>query len=456
MFKRITAFVLILTIVLTGLSAIGGNSLSMTAEAAFKYDQEPYSPSVFMINTDTGVTVYEKNPDELRYPASTTKVMTALIAIELCPDLSTMVTIDDRVMEDLLWTDSSRSGLVARERISMLDLLYCLMLPSGNDAALAIAYYLGDGSVEHFVELMNERAERLGCTNTHFANPHGLHNDNHYTTARDLAKICTAAMEIPVFAEIVAQRIHYIEATNKNERRYVLNTNHLLNVNYSTSYYYVYCKGIKTGRTDKAGNCFCGYATRNGYNYICICLGAAVYDETGKKLKYNLSFIDAKELFEWAFSTLTLVEVLPSSEVIAEVPLNLAWNRDSLTLVPESSYKTLLPTAVKSSSIYRQVNIPESVDAPIKKGDVIGTVTLIYAYEEIGTVNLVASESIERSEMLYFLSIINKGIQSTAFKVIFIVIIALIIVYVAWALLFNRNAANRNRRRQQVTRRRRM
>lgn len=432
--KRIISLLLLLVTVVS----LGSQ---FTAGAVFNVDYEPYCPSVLLVNTDTGVTIFEKGADDKRYPASTTKVMTALLALELCPDVGTMITVPDEVMEDLEGTDSSRSGLKSRERISLLDLLYCLLLPSGNDAALTIAYEFGDGDPDNFVRLMNERAQELGCKNTHFANPHGLHDDDHYTTARDLAKICTKAMELPVFSTIVSTRLHYIEETNKNAKRYVLNTNYLLDVNYSTTYYYTYCKGIKTGRTNKAGNCFCAYATRNGYNFICICLNAPLYDQYGKKLKYNYSFIDAKELFDWAFTTLTLKEVLAADEVIAEVPVDLAWNRDALSLLPEESFKTLLPNAVTSTSVYRQVNIPESIEAPITKGDVIGTVTLVYAYEEIGTINLVASESVERSELLYILSIINDIFQSTAFKIILALLLIGIVAYVVWAMMFRRGSS---------------
>ncbi|MDR1002054.1 MAG: D-alanyl-D-alanine carboxypeptidase [Oscillospiraceae bacterium] len=443
MFKRIILTCLSFVI----LAGVCLSTPQMEAEAAFNIDYTPQSESVFFINMDTGIVVYEKNADERRYPASTTKVMTALLAIELCPDLSTMVTVSDKVMSDLMNTDSSRSGIMARERLSMLDLLHCLMLPSGNDAALAIAYYLGDGDVNKFVDIMNERAQEMGCVNTHFENPHGLHDPDHYTTARDLAKISQEAMELPAFAEIVQKRTYYVEATNKQGRRLLINTNHLLNINFSTSYYYTYCKGIKTGRTSKAGNCFTAYATRQGYNYICVCLKAPIYDAKGNTLAFNGSFIDAKELFDWAFFNLSLMEVLPADAAVAEVDLDLTWNKDKLALVPEQSFKTLLPSKVKSTSVYREISIPKSVAAPIEKGQVIGTVTLKYADENLGTVNLIASESVERNEFLYILSILNDVVSSTAFIVVVFILILMAVIYVLWSVYFNKNKKKQRVRR---------
>lgn len=423
------------------------------AKAAFAVDLDENQVyldkvgAVFMLNTDTGVTVYEKNSTEMMYPASTTKVMTALLAIELCPDMNTMVTVDDRIAEWLLGADASSSGLQGNERLSMYDLLCGLLLPSGNDAAFAIASFLGDGDVEKFVAYMNEKALLLGCVNTHFKNPHGLHEEGHYTCARDLTIIAQKAMEYPVFAEIVQKYSYTTAPSNKapNGHTYY-NTNYLMNVNYSSTYYYSYCKGIKTGYTNKAGMCFVGYATRNGYNYICVCLGAPKTELYGGDEKYNASFITCKELFDWAFNNLSLKEVVSANSVMAEVTLEQAWNKDALTLVPETSFTTLLPTSVTGTAVMKKFDLPESVTAPVRKGDVVGTVTLAFAGDELGTVNLVASESVERSEILYLLSIVNKIVSSTAFVIIAILAVIAIGFYIVWSLVLGNNTGRKVRR----------
>lgn len=456
--KRIICTILALVLVLGAMMI----KPPAKAQAAFSIDLEENNAyidqcgSIFMLNTDTGVTIFEKNARDKMYPASTTKMMTALLAIELCPDMNTMVTVDEEIEKILMGTDSTKAGLKPNERISMLDLLYCLMLPSGNDAALAIASYIGGGDIELFVALMNERAQQLGCVNTNFVNPHGLHDDNHYSCAYDLSLIAAKAMEFPVFATVVQSTHHQLPASNKNEARYVYNTNHLMNVNYSSTYYYSYCKGIKTGRTSKAGNCFVGYATKNGYNYICVCMGAPMLNEE-KGVRFNAAFITARELFDWCFNNLSLKEVVAANSVVQTVDLDLAWNQDQLTLIPEESFTTLLPATITGTAVMKSYEAkPEyiaedgsiRVTAPIKKGDVVATMTLTFAGEEIGKVNLVASESIERSEVLYLLSIANNIVSSTVFKVFLIIAIVGVVGYIIWALALGKSTGGgRNRRR---------
>lgn len=455
--KRIICTMLALLFVFTAMII----QPSAKAEAAFSIDLEENNTyldqcgSIFMVNTDTGVTIYEKNAYDKMYPASTTKMMTALLAIELCPDVNTMITFDDRIENELMGTDSTKAGFKPNERVSMLDLLYGLMLPSGNDAALGIAYYIGDGDKELFVALMNERAQQLGCVNTNFVNPHGLHDDNHYSCAYDLALIAAKAMEHPVFATIVSSTAHWIEPTNKNEGRYVYNTNYLMNVNYSSTYYYSYCKGIKTGRTSKAGNCFVGYATKNGYNYICVCMGAPILSESSG-VKFNAAFISARELFDWCFNNLSLKEVVTANTIMQTVDLELAWNKDELTLIPEESFTTLLPSTITGTAVMKTYEpLPEytaedgsiRVTAPVKKGDVIAVMTLTFAGEEIGKVNLIASESVERSDVLYLLSIADNIVSSTVFRVILVIAILAIIGYIVWALMLGKSTGGRGRRK---------
>lgn len=454
--KRIICTLLALVTVFTAMLV----QPSAEVQAAFSIDLEENNTyldqcgSIFMVNTDTGVSIYEKNAYDKMYPASTTKIMTALLAIELCPDVNTMITFDDRIENELMGTDSTKAGFKPNERVSMLDLLYGLMLPSGNDAALGIAYYIGDGDKELFVALMNERAQQLGCVNTHFANPHGLHNEEHYTCAYDLALIATKAMEYPVFATIVSSTAHWIEATNKNDGRYVYNTNYLMNVNYSSTYYYSYCKGIKTGRTSKAGNCFVGYATKNGYNYICVCMGAPILSET-TGVKFNAAFISARELFDWCFNNLSLKEVVTANTIVQTADLDLAWNKDELTLIPEESFTTLLPSTIAGTAVMKTFEpLPEytaedgsiRVTAPVQKGDVIAVMTLTFAGEEIGKVNLIASESVERSDVLYLLSIADNIVSSTVFRVALVLTVLAIIGYIIWALMLGKSGG-RNRRK---------
>jgi len=401
--------------------------------AVFPIEAELTAKNIYMVNVDTGMEIFSVDADEKVYPASTTKVMTALVALTYCGDLeNTLVTVDERALSDLYGTGSSLSGIKSGEVIPMLDLLYCLLLPSGNDAALAIAYFVG-GDIANFVEMMNTKAEALGCTNTHFANPHGLHDENHYTSAHDLYLMTMAAMEFPIFKEIVSSDSYTIYPTNLSKQRKVTNTNYMLN-RYTDSYYSP-TTGVKTGRTTQAGNCLISSATKNGYTYILVTMGAPT-----EGVRVNPCFKEAQTLFRWAFNNLTLKQVVTSGEVMGEVDVELAWNIDHVSIAPAADFKTLMPKDVDVSAVLPQIEKAESVTAPVKKGDVLGKVTLLYANNEIGQVDLVATEDIERSEFLFALKTVSKIVTSPLFIVCAMAFIALVVAYIVFMLKYNKKS----------------
>ena len=219
--RKIAAF---LTSCLVIMSVLIISPLSASA-AEFEIDFEPISKSLYLENLDTDTVVYTKAADEKRYPASTTKIMTYIITAEHVSDIQhTNVTIKSSTLHMLDGTGSSMAGLKAKETLSVYQLLHCLMIPSGNDAALVLADFIGEGDINKFVDMMNEKAKELGCENTHFANPHGLHDEKHYTTARDMAKIAKYAMKLPYFMEICNT------ATSDciGEDRYLVTTNSMI------------------------------------------------------------------------------------------------------------------------------------------------------------------------------------------------------------------------------------
>ena len=268
----------------TNVTAAAANAPATNAEAAL------------LISPDSGMVLYEKNADERRYPASTTKIMTALLVLENVADLNETVTAQASDFETLE-ADSSSAGIKEGETVTVEDLLYGLMLPSGNEAAYMLARHVA-GSYEAFVDMMNQRAEELGCTGTHFVNPCGLHDDNHYTTARDLYKIAYAAMQDETFADIADTVQWNMSKTNMQEERKVLTTNQLIFSSYQP-WAYAYCKGIKTGNTSQAGNCFVGYAEYGDAKLYSVVMGC-----DSSSLEYSnipASFTDTKALFEWGF-----------------------------------------------------------------------------------------------------------------------------------------------------------
>lgn len=254
--------------------------------------------SAIVIEASSGNVVFEKNADQIMYPASTTKILTALLGIQFC-DLEETVTVSYEAIDDVSHEDDvTMLPLEEGEIIKMRELLYGTMLKSANEGANVIAESVA-GSLEDFVTLMNDTAAMLGCSeNTHFANAHGLHDDNHYTTARDMAIIAREAMKNETFREIVSTSTYEMAATNRYPRRAVSNSNTLLNEKNNDKeqsanrFYYPYANGIKTGYTSKAGYCFIGAAEKNGIEMISVVFYSSRYGR----------WTDTRALLEYAFT----------------------------------------------------------------------------------------------------------------------------------------------------------
>ena len=264
--------------------------------AEFSINFQTESKSIYLENLDTGIVVYTKEPEARRYPASTTKIMTYIVTAENVKDFkNTFVTIKPKTLKLLEGTGSSVAGLEEGESLSIYQLLNCLMIPSGNDAALVLADYVGNGSIQTFVDMMNEKAQELGCTGTHFANPHGLNDPNHYTTVSDMAKITKYALKMPMFEEI--SNTPYSECLG--EDRYLITTNSMIDQTRGGSYYYEYAKGIKTGSTgNDSGYCLVSSAEKDGFSYLCVAYGAKYEDEETGEYYENGAMIDSRNLYE--------------------------------------------------------------------------------------------------------------------------------------------------------------
>lgn len=416
--------------------------------ANFPIDFETSCAAITLVNLDTGTTVYQKNADVKREPASLTKIMTYIVVSEQVKDLQgTQVTVTKDVVDRLLGTGSSMSNIRAGNVLTVYQLLNCMMVPSGNDAALVLADYVGGGNTDKFVDLMNQKAKDLGCTNTHFANPHGLHDGAHYTTANDMVKISRYAMSLPYFMQICSQtRYTYkpVGGPDAGKQMPTLSTTNLLIDKNALGgkYYYMYAKGIKTGHTDEAGYCLVSTASADGYSYLCVALGAPSVDANGNAMKSRGEMLDSAALYRWALTKLELKNIVGTDQTLGEVNLKYAWNKDSLLLTADKSFSTILPKGVSASSVIIDKSIPDHVDAPVKKGDNIGTATLKYADQTLATVNLIASESVERSELLHMTDVIKSIFTSTWFLVIVALIILLAVVYVILMLIYNKKKKN--------------
>ncbi len=408
--------------------------------ATYHIDFDTNSKGIVLVNLDSDTVVYEKNADMKLEPASCTKIMTFIVACEQISDLEgTKITVKPEVLSVLEGTGSSTAGLKAGETFTAMQLLYCLMVPSGNDASVVLGDYVSNGDMSKFVDLMNQKAAELGCSNTHFANPHGLHDDNHYTTANDLYLITKYAMTLPYFTEVSSTVSYTLPATSVvNHSRTLYTTNKMISINAEGGYYYQYAKGIKTGAHDQAGYCLVSTAVRNGYSYLCVALGSPSVDANGRSIAQHGEMIDSKKLYQWAFSELELKSIVSSTDTVTDLPLDYAWDQDTLLLTAEKSFSTILPADVSVNSILVNFDLPERVEAPVKKGDIIGTATYTYANQELTTVNLVAAESVERSEWLHSLAVVKNIVTSVWFLVIASIILVLLILYIILAVVYNK------------------
>lgn len=441
MFKKIVCACILLAFIVVFAS-------NLIFAANFNIDFTPSCEALYLYNLDTNTVVYDKNGNKKMFPASLTKIMTYILVAENINDFdNTQITAKKELLDSLLGTGSSVSGIKSNDTLSVMQLLHCLMIKSGNDAALILADFVSNGSVDSFVEMMNNKAKELGCNGTHFVNPHGFHHDDHYTTANDLIIMTKHAMNLPHFMEICSMPTSYIMGQDKYP---LVTTNSMIDQSRGGRYYYQYARGIKTGHTDESGWCLVSSAVYNGYSYLCVALGAPIKDTSGNKITDNYAMLDSKAIYKWAFTNLELKPILKKNEPLSEIKLNLTTNKDTTLLHPADNFSALLPKAVSATSIDIKIEKPESVDAPIQVGQKLGTAVLSYANKEIARVDLVSAENVDRNIILYVIQCISNVVASIWFKIAVAIVIVLVAVYVYLCASYNKKA---RRKRAKVRKR---
>ena len=427
MLKKIFCLVLAAVLCCTPVLAAPAPTHTVNAKAAILYE----------VSTDT--VLMEQDADMKLFPASTTKLMTALVALEYGNPDDTVTVTSEAV--DGLYELGSASYLLNGEQIAFMDLMRYLLIGSGNDAANALAIHVS-GSIEGFVDLMNNKAQELGMTNTNFTNPHGLHNEEHYTTARDLLTLTKAVMKNDIIAELVAEDELVLPVTNKHDRTTTkYTTNHLLTKKSTGEYYYEGAIGIKTGTTTPAGLCLVAGCVKGDYTYYSVVLGCE------KMEGRSLQFEETIKLFNWGAATWSQQVMLSSSQPIADVPVRLGDEKDTVVVRPSENITAMLPNTFETDDLELDYTLVEDVVAPVKAGDVLGELTVRYEDKEY-QLDLVAADDVERSTMLYVLDRITAFFTSTTFKIIVAAIVALIAILVAYAILINRKRAKRRKNRR--------
>jgi D-alanyl-D-alanine carboxypeptidase len=359
---------------LLGLTAMAAGAVAYAPRAAAQ--EAPAPPAIaaraaVLINADDGTVLYSLNPDERLAMASTTKMMTALLTIENCKDLSQKVTASERAAT----VGESSIYLTTGETLTVEEMLNGMLIPSGNDAATALAEF-DAGSVEAFVDKMNKRAAELGMTNTHFANPHGLDDPDHYTSAADFAKLGTEVMKHPELREIVERPVFNIPQAGNPAGREIINNNHLLEQ-------YPYINGIKTGFTDNAGQCIVISGNDNDVHLILSYLGGPSLSQRGT---------DVVNLLQFGFDSYQQRKLITAGQDYAAIDVPYDWGRQ-LKLVADAD---LTRQVYVKEEVDRRVVLPDDdLKLPVHKGDKVGLVEVYDGDQMLGSTYLVATEDVE-------------------------------------------------------------
>ena len=346
------------------------------------------SPAAILVEASTGKILYQKNAFDKMYPASTTKVMTAILVLENC-DLNEMATVSYNAIYSLP-SGYVNANLQKGEEISVKDLMYALMVKSANDAAIVLAEHIG-GSVEGFADMMNEKAIELGCKNTHFVNPNGIHNDNHYSTAYDLYLMASYGMKNETFRKYVSTASYTLPATNlyPTTDRICITTNDMIRP--KSRYYNENVIGIKTGYTTEAKNCLIAGAQKNNTELISVVLHSGTNTE-GLSERY----LDTNSLFDYGFQDFAFSDIVQKNEIVQNIEIeNGKKNMKNLDLIAKNSLSGYFNKELDLESLSPEITLNENLMAPISTGDVLGSVSYTIDGEKY-TTELLASHDVEK------------------------------------------------------------
>lgn len=440
--KRFISIFLSLIVVISALSCVGASAIS------FDCDVKTYSESMLMVNLDSEMVVFEKDADSKRYPASLTKIMTYIIVAEYFDDYdNTKIEIKKSLLDSLEQNGIALSGLEwhTGKSLTVTDLLYALMVPIGHDSATVLADYITTQSGTDFVDMMNEKAHTLGCTGTHFTNPTGVFDPDHYTTARDMYIITKYALGLPMFSKICATSTYYLEGDDYP----ITTTNYMIDSGRGGEYFYTYATGVKNGTTDTGGRCLVSTAMYDGYAYLIVCMQAPYDYEADVTEQYCM--IEAANMFRWAFLNLEFVTQVTKDTPICEQKVEHAWDTDSILLVPESDLNVILPYNYNEADVTITPDTTEPVSAPISKGDIVTTATVYYKGEAFEQINLVSQEDVSVSFILYVTELVKSVLTSVWFLISVFIVILLFVVYVAVSSSYTKKkqkkSSKRNNRR---------
>ena len=434
------------------------------AEGLYEPDFAVQAASAYLVNEESGAVVYAKNADQPFVPASLVKLMTCIIAMDMVADLDAETVLAERwVFNELAGKNASHADIWYGETLTVRELLYAMLLPSANEAALMLAGYLSDGQIPVFLQQMNDRARQLGCTGTSFADPNGLSEQN-VTTARDMYLITREFMRYSTLVEIAQTTIYQMAAHNHPAPYNILTTNRLLVPTDPYAKKYPFLRdALQAGKTGSLGEWqnFSSVAQRNGETYYCVVLGspnsadtvafpplAEGSDPSSQPVPTSAfvrpGLLESGALYQWAYNNFSMRPALDTTKPITEVTVRYSTTQDNVKLLPTSNLATVLPLGGESS-YELEFDVPEFLPAPVEKGQVVGSVTLHLRGQVIGTSELVAAEDVQRNQFKYIVQKVLEFFGSKTFRVVIVIVLSLGALYavLVWYASF------RHRKRQE-------
>ncbi len=432
MFKRLLAIFLIASVFVFSVSAKEVEKPEITSKAYVLY------------NPDNDEVVESVNGKEKMYPASLTKMLTALVVYELCDNLEEVITVSENAVKSIYGTSSSKADLKIGEEVSVKQMLYLLLLPSGNDAANALAEHFGSNN-KNFVIEMNRKAKEIGMNNSHFVNPHGLHDSEHYTTAEDLAILADAFSDVELLREISETNQFIMPQTNKQGER-VINTTNFLKIEKS-GYYYPYAKGLKTGNTDEAGRCLAASAEKDGKRFIAVLLDCP--EKWYGKSFWRCEFLEAAKIFDYAFENYEMVKIAKKGTIVGKNTVFQTYNKKAEIVLANDVFATLKKgtdiSELKITYTLNNLNSKSQFAKDIAAGETVGNAKLFLKGKMLGQSKLLSNNSVQAHWWIKFWDKADIYFYVTVSVIAFIISLFFALIIRKYVVIYKRKKAKQKR-----------
>ena len=437
-------FSIALAVLLTAVCAVPAFAVGYDPSTTYNVQAE----SAYVVNADTNVIIYEKNSEAQVKAGGLTKLMTiALILTHYEDALDTTPILMPSAVSDYVYKTTS-ADVRAGETYTLREMMYAMLLPNGNDAAQGTAYVLSGEDLSGWYSQMNALSRKIGARDSVWTDACGI-DDGNLTTAKDMYLILRYLMDFDAFVEIAGSYQFQMPANTKHANPfYITSTNKMLTKGQSPQYYR---KAMMGGKTDVSGaypdkgittQSMVSWANQDGSTYIFSVMNSPYTCDDYGYSTLRPALYETGKLMDWVFDNFAIQSALDPALPICEVKVGYSSETDSLKLYPADDLKTILPSDSDSTVTQKVFHLPESVYAPVKQGDVVGTVTLMLAGEPIGTVELLAGQDVHRNSVLYTIAKVEEFLTGTYFKVVLVLSLICLAVYL---VIFTKNAYEHKR-----------